>query len=212
MKNNATYFKYGVILFIFIMCLLVFRGCICNGNTKGDEIPKIETVRVDTFWNGYKVDTFYTPAVGKISKPKTITLHDTLEMPGEYLPVDTAAILQDYYSTAHYSDTQHIPQGTIVINDAVTKNRIASRNLIADLQIPTITKTVTITEQYPRRVVLYAGGGLFGNQTTPIWGIEGNLGIQFKNLKMYSVGYMINKTGDPLYTFRFALPLRLRRK
>jgi hypothetical protein len=210
MKNQAIYFKYGTILIIFVVLLLLFRGCICNKKKEIKSEVEIVTTH-DTLWRESKIDTVYKPVPVSVIKPKTITIHDTLET-SEYIAVDTAAILRDYYSTANYSDTQHITQGTIVINDAVTKNRIASRNLITNLLIPEVTKTITITEKYPRRVVFFVGGELAGNKTYPIWGVGASAGLQFKNLKTYSVGYMINQDGNPLYSFRFAIPIRLTKR
>lgn len=210
MKNGPIYFKWSVILIIFIVVIFLLRGCFCNENKKDTPITK-ETVRIDTFWRDSKIDTQYFPKVVKAIPPKIITVYDTLEST-EYKNVDTAAILNDFYTIKEYRDTQRIAQGIIIINDDVQQNKIINRWLQTDLRIPEVTKTITITERYPRKVVFFLGGGLAGNKQTPFWGVEGNASIQFKNLKTYSAGYMLTKTGDPLYTFRLSIPIRLDRK
>lgn len=207
MKNGSEYFKWSVILIIFIVVVLLLRGCFCNKGNQPSPPPK-QTEKVDTFFKEGKTDTVYVPIPVKTIKPKTITLHDTLEFT-EYKDVDSLAILKDYLSINIYSDVQKVEHGEITINDTVTQNKIVRRGILTNFKIPEVVKTVTITEKYPRKVVLFVGGGLVGNQQTPFFGAEGNISLQFKNLKTYTIGYMLNKTNDPLYSFRFSLPIRL---
>lgn len=81
-----------------------------------------------------------------------VTVTDTVP-----LVVDTTAILKDYYTKIFYRDTISLDTlGFILLNDTITQNRIYSRSIDSDIQIPVITNTIKETIYINNRE-LYAG-------------------------------------------------------
>lgn len=206
MNNTATTVKWLSILAIVIIVALLFRSCYSNKKPE----KAIVTIKVDTVWkDNVLIDTQYVPHLVTEYVPKKYTVHDTLETDREVIkPTDTAAILKRFYEKSVYADTQTVTHGQIVISDTVSQNRIISRSLIASIQCPEITKVIT-TEK-PHRTTLFLGAGLFGQKSEIFYGVNGTADLQFKNGKMYGVGYMLNQTGSPIYSFSFKIPIRLK--
>lgn len=151
MKLNAQHiFSWIVLIIVAILAFQCGRSC----NRKKIEQPKPIT-KIDTIWQQQKRDTFYAPQLVKIiQKPMPVRVFDTLYLES-FQHIDTAFILKDYFAKAIYSDTQKVKYGSIIIKDTVTQNRIASRELITSLNIPVVTKTITLTS--PKRTQIYLG-------------------------------------------------------
>lgn len=203
---NASLVKFFTTIGIglIILCFL-FRGCICHHPSNPIPAPIVKT---DTIWRTQKTDTFYQPVPYqvKVSVPKPYKVHDTLETT-EYIPVDSAAILKDYLSTAYYKDTARVEYGYIVINDEVTKNRISSRKVITNINTPITTKTITLAK--PKRTVLYFNVGLFGDKTTPLFGVESGFSLKLKNDKIWGAKAMLYDKGNLLYGLTLGIPIKL---
>jgi hypothetical protein len=168
----------SICLLAAILLLIFTKGCKCNGG--GGK----ETIKYDTVYKEVKGDTTYVPKIDTIIKSttrvKTDFHFDTLYVDQEIIKdVDTLAILKDFYSKVIYKDTQIIQYGKIIIQDTITKNRIASRKLSYDLKIPEITKTVTLTK--PERTQAYFGINSIFNQGTNTIAVGGSLLLKFKN-------------------------------
>ena len=86
------------------------------------------------------------------------------------MKIDTAAILTDYYAKVFYRDTSKTKYGNVIIEDTVTRNRIAARRVLTDFKIPEITKTIT---EKPKRfgIGVQAGYGVFNNKPSPYVGV-----------------------------------------
>lgn len=172
-----------LILFIAVVILLYLQKC--SGN--GDGIISIKT---DTVWVHEKKDTQYIPQIvnhylpGKASKP--FEKWDTLYLT-ELKDVDTAAILQDYFSFNTYADTLKNKYGYVLVSDTITRNKIAGRGVETNLLVPEVTKTITLTQ--PKRNQVYAGFGLFGNSKDFAGGYELNLSLKTKQDRILGVGY-----------------------
>lgn len=206
-KNGAVYFKWVVILIIFVLLFLTFRRC---GSDINYSPPQTDTIRVvtDTVWKESKTDTQWVPKVRKVVEYKTEWKTDTLEI-FEKIGADTAnAFLKDYTSYKYYQDTIPTQYGYIVIIDTVTKNRIASRRTLSKFEVPVVTNNVTLRE--PKRVVAYLGFDVLGSQQSFLSAAGANFGLQFKNGKQYEVKAFLNKDGTPTYGFGFKLPIRLK--
>jgi len=92
----------------------------------------------------------------------TIPVYDTVWQPGDtqyvLIPVDTMAILKDYYAKVHYLDTvKNDSSALIVLNELVFKNRISSREVIFQNRRPT-----AIIEERNKAIVIGVGGTVKG--------------------------------------------------
>lgn len=148
----------------------------------------IETVKVDTVWVKEKKDTAYVPQIvnhylpGQV--PPALVKWDTLYIENIEL-VDTAAILQEFFSFNLYSDTLRNKYGYVLVNDTISRNRILGRGVKTDLLIPEVTKTITITEK--PRTELWLGAGMgFGNN---INSYELAASIKTKNNHMVGISW-----------------------
>lgn len=146
----------NLLILILMVVIVAYQVKDCSNQPQGPEIK----VEIDTVYKEVKVE------VPKYV-PKWRTQVETVEIPvqvsGDPLPVDTAAILKDYYSKYKTVDTVKLPYpdsakatfGYGVITDIITRNTIIERSVIWNYKIPYITKTVTI---YPKpKAQVYIG-------------------------------------------------------
>jgi hypothetical protein len=176
---------YRIILLAAIVYILFLQMCNRPAPCPGQQV---KSITVDT---GYIIDqyksTWQKPKPvevirqGKALKPEVI-YRDTGKV--VVLPVDTAAIMQDYFAKVFYRDTLKTQYGTITLEDTISQNRIQARRWATNFTIPTITKTVTKT--VAQRNQLYAGfSGLFGQTAI---GAEINFTLKTKSDKQYEIG------------------------
>lgn len=206
MKNGVQYFKHSVWLIAIIAVIYMFHTCNC-GRQKVREVPVIK-VKVDTQWLPQKDSISYIPKPYKVSVPVPYAVIDSFTET-VVQPVDTAAILKQFYSTLYYSDTQPIKYGSITINDTVSKNKIQGRGLVVSQQIPVITKT--ITEAMRRRNVLMVGVDALGNKENPLYATGLNIGFHTKRDKYWGVKGMILKGGQGLIGVSAMWPIKTKR-
>lgn len=147
-----------------------------------------EVVKTDTtFVNVVTRDTVYVP--------KFYTRRDTVLIPTD---VDTISIIEDYYSEYVYTDTLAIDTlGYGYLEDVLFMNRIKSRKINWDYNIPVITTTIerTITLPPKREFQFYLGASIIGNQTELTY-VGPNIGFKTKNDTFVSVGAGILGTGE----------------
>lgn len=211
MTKYESYFKWAVILVIAI--LFFIWGKSCNG--EGGSYPTNDTiqVRIDTVWKESKRDTEYVPKIVKEYIPKPIYLeteiHDTIELDSPFRDSIIHAYAMDYLKGRLYQDTVRTEYGYLAIKDSLARNKIQSRKVSSNFNFPTVKEIITLREE--KRTTLYLGGGLIGNQVTPIFGAQATAGLLFKNGKYYGTGVTLNKTGDFLYNFNFSLPIKTRK-
>jgi len=75
------------------------------------------------------------------------------------IPIDTAAVIDDYFTKKYYEDIQPIDSlGTVKIMDTVFGNEIIARQLQFDYELPVVTNTITALA--PPKTQMYIGGGL----------------------------------------------------
>lgn len=98
----------------------------------------------------------------------------------EPLPFDTAAFLQNYFSTAFYTDTTKTSYGRIVISDTLSQNRITGRSVITDLTIPTVTVTKEKTVEAPKRTQVYVTLLATGSEEAPLGALGGGFLLKTK--------------------------------
>lgn len=113
-------------------------------------------------------------------------------------PIDTIAILKDYYSQYVYSDTVQVDSfGYIVINDTISKNKIYSRQTEQNLLIPITTITNTIYEN-KREFYIGLDAGVTTKGEVNFVGTD----ILFKTKKrqIYGVGIGLDRNFTPTIT------------
>ena len=130
-----------------VLVLILMRGCgpepeVDVRYIKGDSIP-------------YKVYE-NKPVPYKVVYRDTVTAYDTTILDGDtvyvQVPVDTALILRDYFATVIYADTvKNDSSALIVINETLTKNRIASR------QVWFQNRRATRILEYRKRAIVVGG-------------------------------------------------------
>lgn len=176
-----------IVILILGVCLLWLTQC-RRTEPIIEEIIKTEVV---TKWD--TVEVAKTEYIPKIVERVVVNI-DTFS-----IPIDTVSVLKDYYAKYFYTDTIQIDTlGSIVINDTITRNLIAMRDVQSNIFIPTTTITNTI---YLNRREFYGGISLTG-QPTQLDFINGELLYKGKKRNAYGIGVGINNELVPIYTFK----------
>ena len=177
----------NLLIVVLVVIILLMRGCSRN---KPISEPKIITETI-VKWDTLKIDSLvYVPKW----RTKVTTIHDTV-----LANVDTAFILNDYYSTYAYTDTLSLDSlGSIIINDTISKNSILFRDVQPNIFIPTIT--VTNTSYIHQRE--FFGGVSLGVSPTAIQNINGEILFVNKKRQAYGFGIGLNNEFSPIYTGR----------
>ena len=183
-----NYFKNIQTLLVVVLAVLLFlqRGC---SSTPPVE-PKVIT-QVVTKWDTVKVEkTEYIPKVVE----KVVVNIDTFSA-----PIDTTAVLKDYYAKYFYTDTIQLDTlGSIIVNDTITRNLISFRDVQSDIFIPTTTITNTVY-LYKRE---FYGGVSVGATNQAVQNINGELLYVNKKRQAYGFGVGLNPQWQPVYTVR----------
>jgi hypothetical protein len=186
---------------------LLFRtGKSCNSISH----PGQDTVRIvrDTVLVIERHDSTYKPNIINITNPvtyKPYLVTDTLFEGAE--PVDTAAILARYYQKVFYVDSQKLARGSVVISDSVSRNRIFSRHIQTFNTDTTITNTITLTQ--PKKLVVYLGGSIIGNQQKPFYLGGLDLSVKWRDDKIVTLGAFFNIKGQLYYQTGLKYPIKL---
>lgn len=203
MSNRVKFFLAGAI----IAAIFLFgRSCGIQS--------VIKTAGTDTVVTVTKGDTVYVPELigvtNTIHQTKYIAKYDTLWAAGEIVTVkevvDTGKILQDYYVSRFYSDTQKLARGKVIIQDTVNQNRIISRRLQSFGTDTTITKTIVLRP--PRKIVAYLTGSVMGNFKNPISGTGMGFGLKLPNDMTYQGEVKLVNGFRPMGEIRVMFPIR----
>ena len=182
-----VFFKNIQTLLVVVLAALLFlqRGC---SSTPVE--PTIIT-EVVTKWDTVSVEkTKYVPKI--IER----IVYDIDSFP---TPIDTTAVLKDYYSKYFYSDTIQLDTlGSIIVNDTVTRNLISFRDVQSNIFVPTITVN-NIIYIYKRELF---GGISVGATNQAVQNINGELLYVNKKRDAYGFGIGLNPDFQPVYTVR----------
>jgi len=179
-KNILIFILIGVIILlkVFEPKPVDLKKYIKIGGKKYELLSK----KIDTLW--IKQDTVkipnYIPTPVSISPiPQPIPVN-----------IDTLAILKDYYAKYFYKDTVKVSKyGNGVINDTISKNKIISRSIMWDLNIPIVKETITI-KSLPKAKVFFGG----------------SVGIdKRKFLNNVNVGLLLKTKQDKIYGLNMGL-------
>lgn len=191
--------------FVTIAILLYLQKCGRGGGV-------VETVTIDTVWLPVKQDTAYIPQPYAVylpgKAPPAFEKWDTLYLP-EIMPVDTAAILQDYFSFYVYDDEVKHKYGRTFIKDTVSRNKIVGRQVTHDLLVPSITKTITLT--MPPKNQVYLGAALFGNQREPASGYGIDISLKTKHDRILEAGWLQQFNGEGFFKIGYKHKISLKK-
>lgn len=172
-----------------------FKGC------KPDPGPDIE-IKIDTVYRDVKVEVpKYVP------KWRTQIQEVQVQVEGPKQPVDTTAILKDYFAKYQTIDTLNLPYpdsikksfGYGVVTDVISKNQIIERSISWNYQIPTITKTITI---YPKPVnQVYVGVSSAFNKENFVDNVAGGLIWKTKRDRIYQASIGLANHGGAVAPF-----------
>jgi len=158
----------------------------------------------------YKVldrDTEYLPGK-KIHDTIHHTALGTYEVRIE--PVDTAAILKQFYQTVYYDQTIPLKRGMARILDTVSENSIQGREVFVTGADTTITKTIVLRPMRP--VVGYFTLSAMGNIQSPVAGFGAGFALKLPNDRFYQVEAKWIKGMKPSGEIRIGMPIRLKKK
>ena len=180
MEKFKKYFTYIVIL-ILIIVIVYLRGC--------DSPNTGETVNINgTSYVIIKreIDTVYQE-VKQVEYREGKTIYKEVPI---YVNVpaviDTAAILNEYYSVNVYKDTLQLDSnlGYIAITDTITKNAVSGRIWNSDIKYKTIHETTFVTEPPKNQYFLGISGGVM--QPNAVF-LGPNLVMKTKKDHLYSL-------------------------
>lgn len=112
-------------------------------------------------------------------------------------PVDTAAILKDFFAKVVYRDTLRFSEGTVIITDIISQNRIQARAFNSKINQKTVIVTNEVTHQAKEKKGLYWGvmGTVKGNEYGFGGGLmyktatKGIVKFEVTNNKQFQFGY-----------------------
>jgi len=199
-KNSNLNIK-DITILVLVIIIIFLRSCSGDGEiTEPIVITKTE-IKYDTITNEI---TNYVPKLVTRILRKTDTVNkinivketDTITL---QQPVDTSAILEDYFSSYVYSDIQNFDSIKFEITDTVSQNKIVSRSIEYTLLYPTITITNT---HYINRREFYLGVGFAGStQRLSFAGLQFNYKDKKRNL--FGIGFGIDSDIQPVLSAQF---------
>lgn len=207
--------KTALIILLAIAIVVLSTCNSCKLNSYVEKIAELEagalpSVKSDTV---YHIDTVKTVVDNPIPYETVRTdykidwVFDTLYIEGvDTIYVDT--LVGRHYATNKYSDTAKVEHGYIVSEETVSENKITQKSIKPFLTIPTITNTITRTEQ---KAILYFGIDAFANEN----GLNGGgLSLMFKSKKTlaYELGAYWNDQNKINYRAGLKFPLTLHLK
>jgi len=184
-----TYFKniQSVIIVGLILVILLLRNC--SGNISKPQPPEIVRDTTIEYVTIEKTTPVYVPKVKYITKVDI----DTFQA-----PIDTNAILSDYFAEKYYDDEQNLDSLDLVILDTISQNSIVGRQIKYTLKYPTKTIKETI---YLNKRELYVGFGMAGN-VDQINYFGGEAVYRNKKRQAFGLGVGVNQDLVPIISAR----------
>lgn len=172
----------NILILVLVLIIILMRTCTSPTPTKPRTETKIETEYIQV--------TEIIPEYIPKWREKIIIQIDSFEK-----PIDTAAILVDFYSKYIYKDTLNIDTfGFVIVQDTVSQNQIMSRQINFNINIPetTIKETIILNERE-----WYIGPGVQGNRHQLNY-VGGELYLKTKTSHLYGIGVGINNNLQPI--------------
>lgn len=205
MNSIKKYFTWIVIAVLAIIILL--QRC-------GNSADNPEQININgTKYNIIKKEVRKTivPVVTTVTKPGTTIYKEVPIYINPGAPVDTAAILREFFSIVVYKDTIKLKDslGFVYITDSITKNSILNRQFTANVNKIQIDSTIYL--EIPPRNQVYIGGNL-GVQKPDNLLAGAGLVLKTKRDKMFSLGVGYNSNLNLFITGGMYWKISLRKK
>jgi hypothetical protein len=172
-----------IIIVLLVVALILQRQC----SSPGDVTEKIT---VETKYDTIKEKT-------PVYVPKWDTRTE-VDIDTFLSPVDSLAILKEFYTLYNYIDTVGTDSVKIVINDSITTNKIIARQVDYKVIYPTITIT---KEKTVNKTQYFYGFGLGGSSNGFNY-VGPELMLKTKTNTAYGLGIGINNNLSPVVNFR----------
>jgi hypothetical protein len=184
----SKYFKNIQSLLIVVLIVMIFliRSCSGTGTPIEPQIIRDTIVESVIIEKEYPV---YVPKIKYITKVNIDTFNT---------PIDTSAILSDYYAIKTYEDKQVLDSLNLVITDTISQNQIKSRKIAYNFTYPrsTIKETIILNKRE-----LYFGIGATGNQNQLQY-LGGEMVYKNKKRQAYGLGVGVDQNLVPVISVR----------
>jgi hypothetical protein len=172
----------SLLLVVLVVIIFLMRGC---SGTPASTEPRVER---DTIIEYVTIEKEYPVYVPKVKYVTRVNI-DTFS-----IPIDTSAILSDYYAIRTYEDTQVLDSLDLTITDTVSQNQIVGRKIAYNFTYPRKTIKETI---YLNQRELYVGLRGIGN-LDQISYLGGEMLYRTKKKQVYSFGVGVDQNLVPV--------------
>jgi hypothetical protein len=190
---------------LFVCCIIAIFYAYTKHVQAGEAKPNDTLVVHDTTWKRYdslivkKVPVLKEIVVEVASKPEMLPDTNYATLKRQYM-----ALLQLYLNKVVYSDTIRVGSyGYISVLDTVKENKLASRKIKENYNIPEIKETKTITRYLPPSRSLFVGGGINTSNSIGIRGIEAGILYKTKKESIFNIKAQVDLDGKPMYGFGY---------
>jgi hypothetical protein len=184
----SKYFKniQSLLIVVLIVVIFLMRSCSGKGTPVEPQIIRDTIVESVIIEKEYPV---YIPKVKYITKVNIDTFST---------PIDTSAILSDYYAIKTYEDKQVLDSLNLVITDTISQNQILGRKIAYNFTYPRKTIKETI---YLNKRELYFGVGVTGNPDQLQY-LGGEMVYKNKKKQAYGLGVGVDQNLVPVISIR----------
>jgi DNA-binding Lrp family transcriptional regulator len=190
---------------LFVCCIIAIFYAYTKHVQAGEAKPNDTLVVHDTTWKRYdslivkKVPILKEIVVEVASKPEMLPDTNYATLKRQYM-----ALLQLYLNKVVYSDTIRVGSyGYISVLDTVNENKLASRKIKENYNIPEVKETKTITRYLPPSRSLFVGGGINTSNSIGIRGIEAGILYKTKKESIFNIKAQVDLDGKPMYGFGY---------
>ena len=190
---------------LFVCCIIAIFYAYTKHVQAGEAKPNDTLVVHDTTWKRYdslivkKVPVLKEIVVEVASKPEMLPDTNYATLKRQYM-----ALLQLYLNKVVYSDTIRVGSyGYISVLDTVKENKLASRKIKENYNIPEIKETKTITRYLPPSRSLFVGDGINTSNSIGIRGIEAGILYKTKKESIFNIKAQVDLDGKPMYGFGY---------
>ena len=176
----------SLLLVVLVVIIFLMRGC---SGTPASTEPRVERDTIIEYVTIEKEYPVYVPKVKYITKVNIDTFTT---------PIDTSAILADYYAIKTYEDKQVLDSLDLTITDTVSQNQIIGRKIAYNFTYPRKTVKETI---YLNKRELYFGVGITGNPDQLQY-LGGEMVFKNKKRQAYGLGVGVDQSLVPVISFR----------
>ena len=176
----------SLLIVVLVVVIFLMRSCLGTSTPTEPTIIKDTITEYVTIEKDYPV---YIPKVKYITKIKIDTFST---------PIDTSAILSDYYAIKTYEDKQVLDSLDLTITDTISQNQIMGRKIAYNFTYPRKTIKETI---YLNKRELYFGVGVTGNPDQLQY-LGGEMVFRNKKRQAYGLGVGVDQNLVPVISTR----------